>query len=44
MIRLIYRSGMKIDSVLPGRFLFEGIEIGLVIASISKMDNLFLNK
>jgi len=35
MIRLIYRSGMKIDAVLPGRFLFEGSEIGLVMASIS---------
>lgn len=44
MISLICRSGMKIDAVLPGRFLFEGSEIGLVMASISKMDNLFLNK
>ena len=33
MIKLMRKSGMKITSVLPKRFLFDGKEIGLVLAS-----------
>jgi RimJ/RimL family protein N-acetyltransferase len=34
MINLMKRSGMSIDGILPARFLFEGNEVGLVVASI----------
>lgn len=33
MIKLMRKSGMKISSVLPKRFLLDGEEIGLVLAS-----------
>lgn len=42
MIRLMKRSGMNIDSILPGRFIFEGEAVGLVAASITKTDKIFL--
>ena len=38
MIKLMKRSGMNIDCVLPRRFMFEGEEIGFVAASISKFN------
>ena len=41
MIRLMKRSGMNIDGILPGRFIFEGDEVGLVAASITKKEKVF---
>ncbi len=38
MIRLIMRSGMKIDGVLPRRFMFEEDEVGLLAASITRTE------
>jgi len=38
MVNLIKRSGMHIDGILPKRFLFEGNEVGMVTASLSKND------
>jgi len=38
MISLMKRSGMKIDCILPDRFIFEGRTVGLVTASL-KRDN-----
>lgn len=43
MISLMMRSGMKIDGVLPDRFIFEGDEVGLVLASITKNDKVLFN-
>lgn len=43
MINLMKRSGMNIDGILPGRFIFEGDAVGLVAASITKTDKVFLN-
>ena len=36
MINLMKSSGMKIDCVLPGRFIFEEREVGLLWASKQK--------
>lgn len=36
MIKLLKRSGMKIDCILPDRFIFEGKTVGLVAASINR--------
>lgn len=33
MVKLIKKSGMKIDCVLPGRFIYKGREVGLLWAS-----------
>jgi len=34
MIKLMTNSGMRIDGIFPRRFLWEGSEVGLVMASI----------
>ncbi len=34
MVRVFEKSGMSIEAVLPGRFLWEGGETGLVLASL----------
>ena len=34
MLALFNRSGMKMNGVIPGRFLWEGTEVDLIIASI----------
>jgi len=36
MIKLMKRSGMKIDSILPDRFIFDDKYVGMVVASITK--------
>jgi ribosomal-protein-alanine N-acetyltransferase len=36
MIKLMKRSGMKIECILPDRFIFEDNYVGLVVASITK--------
>lgn len=36
MLKLIKRSGMKIDGILPNRFIFEERYVDLVIASVTK--------
>lgn len=33
MIKLMNRSGMKIDAILPNRFVYENKQVGLVAAS-----------
>jgi ribosomal-protein-alanine N-acetyltransferase len=34
MVRIIEKSGMSVEAVVPGRFLWEGGETGLVLASL----------
>jgi RimJ/RimL family protein N-acetyltransferase len=34
MVKLMKRSGMQIDAILPGRFLWEGKDVGMVSSSI----------
>lgn len=34
MVKLMKRSGMQIDGIIPGRFLWEGQEVGLVLSSM----------
>ena len=41
MIKLMNRSGMIVDGILPSRFIFEGLEVGMVAASITKIN--FIN-
>jgi len=36
MIKLMKRSGMKIECILPDRFIFDDKYVGMVIASITK--------
>jgi RimJ/RimL family protein N-acetyltransferase len=36
MIKLMKRSGMKIEGILPDRFIFEDSYVGLVVASVTK--------
>ena len=36
MVKLMKASGMQIQGIIPRRFLWEGFEVGMVVASISK--------
>jgi RimJ/RimL family protein N-acetyltransferase len=39
MVRVFEKSGMSIEAVLPGRFLWDGGEAGLVLASLHRRNH-----